>query len=82
VSSKGSEAHASGAQEKLPTGIPMFDGRLEHFEDFRYKLTACFLELGLDEITFKPHADVLAARDKPLTKFYLTETRFMVCTYT
>ncbi len=37
-------------KERLPTGIPMFDGRLGHFEDFRYKLKACFLEFGLDEI--------------------------------
>ncbi len=42
----------------------MFDGRLEHFEDFRHKVKACFLELGPDEITFKPHVDVVAARDK------------------
>ena len=47
-------------------------GRLEHFEDFEYKLKACFLELGLDEITFKPYADVLAARDKLIKAVELT----------
>ena len=63
-SSTGYGPSASGAQERLPTVIPMFDGRLEHFEDFRYKVKACFLELGLEDMTFKSHSDVVAARDK------------------
>ena len=42
----------------------MFDGRLEHFEDFKYKAKAVFLELGLDDITFGSYADVTSAREK------------------
>ena len=42
----------------------MFDGRLEHFEDFKYKAKAVFLELGLDDITFGSYVDVTSAREK------------------
>ena len=42
----------------------MFDRRLEHFEVFKYKAKAVFLELGLDDITFGSYVDVTSAREK------------------
>ena len=63
MSSIGYGPSAPGAQE-WKASIPMFDGRLEHFEDFKYKAKAVFLELGLEDVTFKPFAEIAYAREK------------------
>ena len=34
--------------------IPMLDGNKKSFKDFQYKLRACALELGLEEILLRP----------------------------
>ena len=64
MASSGYGPSTAAPQDKTPHGIPFFDGRVEHFEDFKYKAKAVFLELGLNEITFCTYADANSLREK------------------
>ncbi len=54
----------------LPSGvsasIPIFDGKREQFDDFKYKLRAVALELGFDDLLFNPDgfAATMAAAER------------------
>ena len=50
--------------------LPMFDGRQDRFEDFKFKAKATFLELELDVVTFKPVAEF---RNCPLRRSRLAQ---------